>query len=497
MSDALASLRQALGPKGGMRRLPFPTETYEHPSLPVSAKRLLNLMVEQQPADARNEIVLISTPGLRMAITVGAGPILAVNTDVPGIIFVVSGTHFYAVTGDLFGVHVIADLGDVGTPSGGSQPGFLFISIAAAPTATVVCVPPNAFVSVNGGPVNQIAGTWPVGGASSVTYLDGYWVFTAQDNQQQFFVSRLLDPTLFDALDFASIDAFPNQIMRGIRLDTDVWFAGIAGWEIWYNSGDSDFPFRRRLGGVIERTIDGPETISVIDGSIFWLSLDAIVYRTNGYKAQRISTHGVENVIRRIGGFEKAGGFSRALTYSQNGHMFYCLTSDFVTLVYDCATTKWHDRSSSDDGSTAWRPRSAPIAEVGVALVGDSLSGALFVVDPDIGTEADVLVQRSATLPPVWGGTRRAFCNRLEVEMEVGGGGTTPGPVLLEWSDDGGWTWTGSRTMSAGSGGERRKRVYTTRLGSFRQRVFRITTHGVTNLYAVDASVSDPEAGIP
>jgi hypothetical protein len=44
--------------------------------------------------------------------------------------------------------------------------------------------------------------------------------------------------------------------------------------------------------------------------------------------------------------------------------------------------------------------------------------------------------------------------------------------------------------MSAGVSGDYRHRVFTTRLGSFRQRVFRLTTHGLTRFYAVDADIT-------
>ena len=104
-------------------------------------------------------------------------------------------------------------------------------------------------------------------------------------------------------------------------------------------------------------------------------------------------------------------------------------------------------------------------------------------------TDAGVAVIRQATLPPLWANTNRAFCARMEVEMEVGGA-NTPGPVLLEWSDDGSRTWGPSRTLSAGAVGDNRHRVFTTRLGSFRQRTFRISTHGLTRFYAVDADIT-------
>jgi transposase InsO family protein len=89
-------------------------------------------------------------------------------------------------------------------------------------------------------------------------------------------------------------------------------------------------------------------------------------------------------------------------------------------------------------------------------------------------------------LPPLWAGTNRAFCSRLEIELDTPG---YLGPILLEWSDDGGYHWTGLRTMNDLAQAEGRRRVFTTRLGSFRQRVFCITAYGMINLYAVDADI--------
>ena len=84
MSDTLTALQKALSPKTGMQRIPFPLESYVHPSLPLSAKRLLNYYSEAAPPDARTPAALIPTPGLTTLVTVGTGPIHAINTDFIG-----------------------------------------------------------------------------------------------------------------------------------------------------------------------------------------------------------------------------------------------------------------------------------------------------------------------------------------------------------------------------------------------------------------------------
>jgi hypothetical protein len=92
----------------------------------------------------------------------------------------------------------------------------------------------------------------------------------------------------------------------------------------------------------------------------------------------------------------------------------------------------------------------------GSCVFGDSLSGKLFYANPNIGTEAGVQVLRQFTLPPIWGGTHRAFCSRLEVEMETGGE-ASPQECYVTWSDNGGRTITsGTRTLKPASAPARR-----------------------------------------
>jgi hypothetical protein len=481
------ALQTALSPKSGMRRLPFPLESYQHPSLPLSAKQLLNLYAEQQPTDARTHAALISTPGLVAGANVfGTGPIRAMNNDGPGPIYVVSGSRFYRLTLSGFSP-VIDDLGSIGDISSVDFDSNLMVTIASGVVGAVVCVPPRAYTCTHTGALHQIGGDFP--GARSVTYIDGYFVFTSDNIDSQFFTSLLLDPTAFDALDFAFADGVPNIIRRAITHRGEIWLLGDAGIEVWYDSGDADFPFRRRGGAFIQYGVTSPKTVVVGDNSVFWVSTDGTVKRSNGYQAVRISTHWVENVILAAG----VAATKWAIFYAQNGHGFYCLTMGVRTLVYDTVTGAWHERSSGANGDTPWRP--SAVAQIGAqTLFGDSLTGKTFNIVASLATDDGVAVLRSATMPPVWAGTHRAFINRLEIEMQVGGAGS-PGNVLLEWSDDGGITWSGSRTMSAGNVLETRKRVFTTRLGSFHQRVFRFSVHGHATFYAVDADVTMPLMG--
>jgi len=476
MSDTQASA-------GGMRRIPMPLESYQHPSLPLVAKRLVNMMAEQAPQDARTPAFLASTPGLLYYTTVGTGPILAMNDDQPGVLYIVSGTKFYRITYASDGSAISTLLGDVGTADAGTSPWNSFVTIAAGPTAAVVCVAPRAYTCghLPTDTLNQVTDpAFP--GASSVCYCDGYFAFSSLGDTAQWFISKVLDPLSYDALDFAFSDALPNVIRRVITHRGQVWTVGEEGMEIWYDAGAVNFPFRRASGGVIPIGTGSPEAVAKADQSVWWMGLDGIVYRSNGYTPQRVSTHAVEAIIG------DSSVSLLALTHSYRGHWFYCLTTlDNRTLVYDIATQAWHERATSADGSGPWQATRAAATGTALKLFGDRSSGVLYTLGMQ-ATDAGVAVLRQATLPPLWANTNRAFCARVEIEMEAGAA-WSPGPVTLEWSDDGSRTWGPSRTMSAGAPGDTRHRVYTTRLGSFRQRTFRLSTRGLTRFYAVDCDI--------
>ena len=475
----------------GMQRIPLTLDSYQHQSIPLTSRLLVNMFAEQLPPAgqgmARVDAALLPTPGLVptevLGDGLGPGPIHVMNDARPGIIYCVSGTHLYLLNFGSVGPWVSTDLGDVGTPVAMFGDENTFYTIAVGATAVVVCSPPNAFISEFNTPVQQITTTWPAGGASSVAYLDGYYVFTNQLDPTQFFISEIQDPTLFDALDFASLDAFPDNTLKVEALGTDLWFAGTAGWEIWYDAGNQDFPLRRRPNGIIKRPIGRMKSIAQANEQLFWWSFDNRVYRSVNYQEERISTHAIERVI-----MDASADIRQAYAYVHLGHIFYVMNLPNTTLAYDTVTKVWHNRSSASDGTGPWRP-SCAAQTVGVPFLGDTgTPGRLLLADRTVSTDAGVAVKRQVVLPPLYAGTRRAFCARLEVEMEVGG--DTPGDILLEWSDDGGQTYTGSRTMNAGAPSQYRKRVYTTRLGSFRNRVFRLTAYGAMSVYAIDCDIT-------
>jgi hypothetical protein len=91
----------------------------------------------------------------------------------------------------------------------------------------------------------------------------------------------------------------------------------------------------------------------------------------------------------------------------------------------------------------------------------------------------------------------RAFYQELEIDVEAGRGlsvgrdgaeevGVDP-QMMLQWSDDGGHTWSSELWTSAGKQGQFTRRAVWRRLGSSRDRVFRVTMQDPVPWVLVDA----------
>ena len=310
---------------------------------------------------------------------------MAINTDMPGFIYLVSGTEAFRIFPTPAGPPIVEGMGDVGELDAGPAPWNDFVTIAAGPTAVVINVTPRAYTCehASGALLNEITDPdFP--GATSVCYVDGYFAFSAVGDTSKWFISALLDPTAFDALDFVFSDAMPNVIRRVMSHREQVWTIGEGGFEVWYNAGSSGletapgtsfFPFRRMAGGVVPIGTGSPQAVCRAEASRFWwVGLhDGFVYRSNGYTPQRVSTHAIEAIIvGNVVGLQ-------AVTHPWRGHWFYCLTTlDQRTLVYDVATDKWHERSTSTDGHArpgerqSPRPRTTPCICSGTGSRGSS-----------------------------------------------------------------------------------------------------------------------------
>jgi ribosomal protein L31 len=332
---------------------------------------------------------------------------------------------------------------------------------------------------------------------TNILWLDSYYIRIFKDFNT-FYVSTLGGVAFGD--DFASAEGDPDKILSIVKNFRQLYLFGEKTIEIFSNTGNSAFPFERVPGGYIEVGTSAKDSVRKIKETIFWLgrtnSGANSVYAMRGNTPQRISTHAIEQAISSYADPASA----TAYTYAKNGHDFYVLNFAEATWVYNMSNGLWHERAYTNSG-TLERHRAEQalyFAPKDLNLVGDYESGKIYKLNDSYYSDNGDAITRLRTSPHISSGLDRIFCSKFQLDMETGIGldgdvqGSDP-TVMLDFSDDGGHTWSSESwaLADAGSGqiGNFKKRVIWRRLGSFRDRIFRVKITDPVPVTLIDAQL--------
>lgn len=445
--------------------IPFGIMAYQDRSIAWNAQRLVNWYAETAPkiAHSKSPVVLLPRPGLELFAEV-LGPWRgdhAIRDTDTNALYAVFGTTLYNIASD-------GSANALGTISGTN----LVTMADNGDQLTIVAEPKGWVYTVSTDTFQQITDpNFP--GSAYVCELAGYFVHVIPDNTGQFIISALNDGLVFDALDVASAEMDSDSLIAVWSDHGELWLFGVDTIEPWGTSGNADFPFSPVLTARIQRGCAAAFSIARQDNSLFWIGDDMVVYRANGYTPLRVSTHAIEKLLQDSSDvIQSAIGGS----YTQNGHSFYSITLPGQwTLYFDNSTGMWHERSTF--GLNHWKAVGT-ISVYGKILAGQ-LDGNLYSLELNKYTDDGLMIQRVATSPPIHANTSRMTMSRLQVDVQPGMGltsGQGSDPMgELDWSDDGGQTWSNSHWRGLGKIGEYGRRVIWRRLGQFYQRVFRLT----------------------
>jgi len=484
---------------------PILGSAYVARSINAADNRMVNLFPEIVPEAGKNPAFLNRAPGLRLLTTAGQGPVRGLWTY-GGIAYIVSGDTLYSMAG--FGTPVV-----IGTVSGTGP-----VSMVDNGTQLfIACGGPSYIYNNSTGAFGPITDPdFP--GALTVGYLDGYFVFI-EPNSQKVWVTTLLDGTSIEPLDFASAEGSPDNLVSMIVDHREAWLFGTNSVEVFYDAGNADFPLQRIQGAYNEIGCAATFSVAKLDNGLFWLGSDArgqgIVYRSQGYSGQRISTHAIEYAIAQYGNISDA----IAYTYQQEGHSFYVLTfpSANATWVYDVSTQAWHERAGFDNGQFTRHRSNCQMAYNSEIVVGDYANGNLYAFDLDVYADngsTQKWLRSWRALPTGQNNLNRTAHHSLQLDCESGVGlsgpeysdptylitesgfflttesgdflisyegsatvGVDP-KAMLRWSDDGGHTWSNEHWSSMGRIGVYQHRVFWRRLGmtlKLRDRVYEVS----------------------
>lgn len=404
-------------------------------------------------------------PGLKRLATVGTGPIRAIYTTNTGRLAVVSGNKLYSVSAGMVPLEsgtLESISGRVDMADNGNQ-----LMIVDGKAGYVVSLITGVF--------QKITSEFFMG-ANRVWFIDGYFMVN-NPGTGQFQISKLYDGITWDGLDFGVAEGLPDPVVSGLANNRQAWIFGSKSVEVYWNSGDPDFPFSRIDGSFIEHGCAAAFTAQKFAGTVAWLSDKGQVLMANGFQPQRISNHAVERAIREAGDLSEA----YAWTHVEGGHSFYCLAlpGASTTWCYDLNTSQWHERAELVNGAYAPSRVSCCTYAYGKWVAGDARDGRIYQLDAETYSNDGDPIAWERIAPRLNKDGANLFLSQFELDMEMGvgldgiGQGTDP-QIMLQISRDGGATWGSELWTSAGRQGQYGRRAIWRRLGFGKDLVFKV-----------------------
>lgn len=443
-------------------RIAFAEHSYVDRSVPVSAQQLLNMYLERKPDESLTHTAIHGTPGLKLWTTAGTSYHRGM-LKMGQYLYVVNGETLYKVDSAGAATYVMAIRG------------VLPVHMAQDGSRMVIASDNKVYFTNILGASSTISGLTNINGAA---FQDGYILLTKRESKE-FYLNDISvglptdEPVYNIATEFGVAISSPDNNMGIANSNRSTLIFGENSIERFVNTGNPDFPFERTPSGVIERGTISTDSIVSYQGFVAWLGDDKTVYRLDGDIPVSISTNAIDILIQGFGAHES----SQAFIYTQDKHTFYVLTfPGYGTIVYDLTTDRWHERKSF--AIPEWRVRGHTVA-FGKTLVGDYKNGNIYELDLDTYDDDGGTIIRRMTAPPIGAQGERIITSTLQVDLDTGlglaaGQGSDP-QLMLDWSNNGGRTWSNEHWRSAGSLGDYTHRAIWRRLGMDRNRVYRLT----------------------
>lgn len=507
-------------------------------SVNVTSQERVNCYIEVQPGDDRSKVAIYGTPGLVLFTSFGDTPIRGIYQKGDYLYVVHRGT-LYSVNnaavktalgtiGTTSGKVYMADNGTQLMLTDG-QAGYIYTFNAVSPNivsithittdATLTTDIPHLLVS---GTVITVTGATPAAyngtfvvtvlspstfsytmlsnpggnativgsytaaqfqqitipsypGAKTVTWQDGYFIVN-QPSGQRFYISDVNNGYLWDALDFASAESTPDNIVSVWSDNGNLYLFGEISTEFWSNTGDLDFPFSRISGGAIEWGCAAINSICKYDNSLAFLAKNrmgqVIIAKMTGYLPVRISTPELEYIINNYDAVADAVSYS----YMLGGHPMLQISfpTGNQTWLYDGLSNCWSELQSTNGD----RHR----AELGVnyldkIMVTDYENGNLYRLSAVEYTDNGEPIYMELISRHIAKNDIRMTIDSLQLDMETGvgavsGQGDNP-QIMLSVSKDGGHTYGTEQWASFGALGNYKTRAIWRRLGQARDFTFK------------------------
>ena len=302
------------------------------------------------------------------------------------------------------------------------------------------------------------------------------------------------DGTSYETAKSSSTPILNIDLCRG-----ELWIIKESSYEVVRATYDMNAPYAVVGGSSNKIGTTSPYSVKSISDQLFWLGSsdngrNQIFKSGTGYDAQRISTHALEYQLSKL---EKDLGTAindwRALTYQEEGHTFYIMSSDManVTWAYDLTTLVWAQRTTKDalnNIENRWMANHILYA-FGKLLVVDHEQPIVLELSldnyrdymPSNGDDGGRAMTSVRQGPPLWGNLQQSKVLEFIVDMSTGVGTHTIGSLgynpqaMMQVSRDGGNNFGAEQWAPIGGEGQFGYRVRWRGLGQSRSMVLKLT----------------------
>lgn len=307
-----------------------------------------------------------------------------------------------------------------------------------------------------------------------VVEILGYFVFLIEDGR--WFISSNND-ILIDALDFAEAEASADKNVAAAVRGRTLFIFGTRSIEAWDVSGDATFPFAFTTSINMGCYAAGSVRNALIwqsgrmSDTVIWAATDqnggyAGIFMLDGYQAVPISTTEVDNAVRD----EPLKSSIRSMAWTEDGLPYYAIAGSTFTMVYAGKTGRWHRRYSGTGGR--WYANCC--AQFGSKLLfGHHSNGKVYESRHDLMDEAGNVIVMTIQPPPINTWPLSFKVPAIYIDMLVGVGKISGNEMdadpnlIVDYTTDGGVTWSAERKLPMGRIGENYRKLRVPALGRF------------------------------
>jgi len=277
-----------------------------------------------------------------------------------------------------------------------------------------------------------------------------------------------------------SAESSTDNLLRPYAFNQWVYMMKEKVIEPFYDTGaTTGVPLSRIDNAIMQKGLGGFYTVANTDQAMYFLGDDSNVYQVIQSQLKSISPPWVVNSIKDL---DKTTAEGDTITF--NGQDFYVLKfSSGMSWAYMESIGEWFNLSSDTDDNPYLASSYIRVYDKDLAV--DSRTGKMIELSPTVYGDLGETIQRRRVLPPFSskdlgiGSGKRLTMSKVVFTLQTGQGiasgqGSIP-KIMVEYSLDGGETWSTERWLDVGRMGKYLLKVEYWEAVRFYEITFRIT----------------------